>query len=65
MIYVLKQKYENNVYPDKPQFYYIKVGVRGYTLHGRVVMMFISVCLVCLYKRTAHTSFISTSEERL
>ena len=29
MIYVLEQIYENNVYPDKPQFYYIKVGCKG------------------------------------
>ena len=27
-IYVLEQKYENNVYPCKPQFYYIKVGCK-------------------------------------
>ena len=24
-----EQKYENNVYPCKPQFYYIKVGFKG------------------------------------
>ena len=28
-IYVLDQKYENHVYPWKPQFYYIKVGCKG------------------------------------
>ena len=28
-IYVLEQKYENNVYPCKPQFCYIKVGCKG------------------------------------
>ena len=28
-IYVLEQKYENNVYPCKPQFHYIKVGCKG------------------------------------
>ena len=27
-IYVLEQKYENNVYPCKPQIYYIKVGCK-------------------------------------
>ena len=26
---VLEQKEENNVYPCKPQFYYIKVGCKG------------------------------------
>ena len=33
-VYVLEQKQENNVYPCKPQFYYIKVGCKGSTLHG-------------------------------
>ena len=33
------KKYENNVYPCKPQFYYIKVGCKGSTLHGHVCMM--------------------------
>ena len=28
-----------HVYSCKPQFYYIKVGVMGYTLHGFVIMM--------------------------
>ena len=28
-IYVLEQKYENKVYPGKPQFYYIKEGCKG------------------------------------
>ena len=27
------------VYPSKPQFYYIKWGLRGYTLHGLVFLM--------------------------
>ena len=35
----LEQKYENNVYPCKPQFYYIKWGVRGSKLHGHAIMM--------------------------
>ena len=26
---VLEQKFENNVYPCKPQFYHIKVGCKG------------------------------------
>ena len=28
-MYVLEQKQEKNVYPCKPQFYYIKVGCNG------------------------------------
>ena len=28
-IYVLSRNNENNVYPCKPQFYYIKVGFKG------------------------------------
>ena len=28
-IYVLEQKLENNVYPCKPHFHYIKVGLGG------------------------------------
>ena len=28
-MYILEQKSENNVYPCKPQFYYIKVGCKG------------------------------------
>ena len=31
-IYVIEQKYENNVYPYKPQFYYMKVGCKGVLL---------------------------------
>ena len=31
-----KSKNEKNVCPCKPQFYYIKVGVRGYKTHERV-----------------------------
>ena len=38
-IYVLEQKLDNYVYPCKPQFYYIKVGVRGYKSHGHVLLM--------------------------
>ena len=29
------------VYPCKPQFYYMIWGVRGYTVHGHVIMMFL------------------------
>ena len=28
-IYVLSKNKKNNVYPSKPQFYYIKVGFKG------------------------------------
>ena len=32
-------KIRNRVYPCKYQFYYIKVGCKGSTLHGHVSMM--------------------------
>ena len=44
-IYVLyhnlcfREKIRKNVYLCKPQFYYIKVGCKGVTLHGLVIMM--------------------------
>ena len=38
-ICVLEQKYEKNVYPCKPKFYYIKKGLKGCKLHGRVSMI--------------------------
>ena len=51
-IYVLEQKLENNVYPCKPQFYYIKAGCKGSTLHGHVIMMclilFLADFVLCL-----------------
>ena len=28
-----------NVYPCKPQFYYIKVGCNGYKSHGHVILL--------------------------
>ena len=31
----------NNLYPCKPQFYYIKGGLRGSTLYGHVFVMFL------------------------
>ena len=37
-----RAKIRKNVYPCKPQFYYMKVGVRGSTLHGLVIIMFSS-----------------------
>ena len=39
-----KKKRRKKVYPCKPHFYYIKVGCKGFYLHGRVVMM-IPVCV--------------------
>ena len=33
------QKLENNEYSCKPQFYYIKVGCKGYKSHGHVILM--------------------------
>ena len=30
---------KNNIYPYKPQFYYIKVGLRGSILYGYVFVM--------------------------
>ena len=29
IIYVFEHNTKNNVYPCKPQFYYIKVGIKG------------------------------------
>ena len=38
-MYVSEQKLENNINPCNSQFYYIKMGVRGFKLHERVSMM--------------------------
>ena len=35
----LSRNKKNNVYPCKPQFYYIKVGLRGSELYRRVFVM--------------------------
>ena len=35
----LSRNKKNNVYPCKPQFYYIKVGLRGSVLYRRVFVM--------------------------
>ena len=35
----LSRNKKNNVYPSKPQFYYIKWGLRGSKLHRRVFVM--------------------------
>ena len=42
--YVLKQKIGKKVYLCIPQFCYIKVGIRAYTLHGHVYVM----CVTCI-----------------
>ena len=35
----LRAKIRKKCYPCKPQFYYTKVGYKGYTLHRLVIMM--------------------------
>ena len=35
----LSKNKKNNVYPCKPQFFYIKVGFKGSTLYRRVFVM--------------------------
>ena len=35
----LSRNKKNNVYPCKPQFYYIKVGLKGSKLYRRVFVM--------------------------
>ena len=35
----LSRNKKNNLYPYKPQFYYIKVGLRGSKLYRRVFVM--------------------------
>ena len=34
-----RAKIRKKVYPCKPQFYYMTVGVKGCKLHGHVIMM--------------------------
>ena len=36
----LSRKKQNNVYPCNPQFYYIKVGLKGTILYRHVFLMF-------------------------
>ena len=43
--YVFEQKEENIVYPSA-QSYYMKKGVRGYKLHGHVIIMVSYLCRV-------------------
>ena len=50
-----RAKLRKNVYHCKPQFYYIKVGVRGYILHGLVIMMVVRVArLIGCSRVTVH-----------
>ena len=35
----------NNVYPCKPQFYYVEMGSKGVILYRRVFVMYCSVSL--------------------
>ena len=37
---MFKAKIRKNVYPYKPQFYYIKVGCKGYKSYGPVIMIY-------------------------
>ena len=48
-MYNLEQnKKKKKVYPCKPQFYYINLGLRGYTLHGHVFAMMVIFCTIAL-----------------
>ena len=40
-VFFYSRNKKNNVYPCKPQFYYIKVGLRGSKLYRRVFMMIV------------------------
>ena len=42
---------KKNEYPCKPQFYYIKVGCKGSSLHGHVFMMYSVSCSVRMVNR--------------
>ena len=44
---------KNNVYPCKPQFYFIKVGFKGIKIYRRVSVMSISDGAIC----SGHTGF--------
>ena len=52
-IYVLEQKYENNVYPCKSQFYYMKVGCKG-----------VFITRTCLYDAVTMSKVAITSVKR-
>ena len=40
---------KNDVYPCKPQFYYIKVGLRGSKLYRRVFVMLLGLSGTCVF----------------
>ena len=53
-----RAKIRKNIYPCTPQFYYIKVGCKGYKSHGHVILMtplmfaktgFLQIRLICYY----------------
>ena len=58
-MFLSRNKKKNNVYPYKPQFYYIKVGFKGVKLyrhvfemiymHGRTVLTLNVQTPLCLY----------------
>ena len=57
----LSRNKKNNVYPCKPQFYYITVGLSGSKLHRHVFVMFLemvgskcSFCLDCINAPSAY-----------
>ena len=43
---VLSRNKKNNVYPCQPQFYYIKVGFKGWKLYRHVFVMDIADCTI-------------------
>ena len=48
MVFSRNKKYTCNVYPCKPQFYYIKVGLKGVILNMHVFVMQNSLCTCSL-----------------
>ena len=52
----LSRNKKNNVYPSKPQFYYIKVGLRGSELYRYVSVMY--------PRMTEPTNNITSNENR-
>ena len=45
----LSRNKENNIYPCKPQFYYIKVGFKGSKLYRRVFVMVSAYLIIVKY----------------
>ena len=65
-MYVFMYIKKNNVYPCKPQFYYIKVGLRGSKLYRHVFVMYIilmhAAFFNCLFLSTyRHTGLDSST----